>query len=237
MKLLALFLCLAPLFGFVVVLMVACAFALRVNLPMAWFGYLVLMLLTHMLAFYFLFKTSVGQIPNPSYLPVYSGSTVAAVVLMGLLTFQFSRNLPSVLSVLFCLAAMGFGAAVVMVIRWWLLGVYQTIPSETTVTLAHSWVLFVCGACALASFLPEPTALGKVFRIALGLYWLAISCTGFSITVGFIKSRDLSIKLNLVIPAVIGIAAFGWLAYSLSGLQSETSRETVPNQIQVEAQQ
>jgi hypothetical protein len=62
---------------------------------------------------------------------------------------------------------------------------------------------------------------------------VALAYAGFSFSVGIIQYRALTIKLNLLVPAMIGIIAFGGLAWQLSNLQSETVREAVPQAMEV----
>src|SRR5882724_5848888 len=202
----------AALFFFVCSLIAACGMSLRVNVPWSWFAYLVLSCLVNLFAFWFLIKTRSGKPedePDPAYLAVYSASTVAVLFVMAFVTSHFTRSLPWSIAILSALGSMVYASVIVMVCRWYFIGAYQKqgmdVPAETNVVLLHSWVLLVCGTCAILSLIPEPTVLGRIFRLCLGLYWLTLAYSNFALSIGFIQSRALTLKLNLFVPALIGI--------------------------------
>jgi hypothetical protein len=219
-----------PLFLFICTLVAACGMSLRVHVPFSWFAYLVVLCLTNLLAFWSLARTTPHE---RTYLVIYALSSLASMSLAIFIAGHFSRNMPSLLAVFVCVAAMFWATAVLLVARWYLLGVYGQIPEQTNMILSNSWLLLVCGNCTILSLIVEPTALGKIFRLCLGSYWVALGYAGFCFSVGIIQYRALTIKLNLLIPAMIGIIAFGGLAWQLSGLQSETAREAVPQAMEV----
>lgn len=227
-----LFLKLSPLFLFVCVLIAVCGLALRVNLGLNLFAYLSAMLLTHLIAFYFLLKVSVGQLPDQRYLPVYIGASIATVALMLVLVGDWARNLPAWMVGILGFVVMGFCSALGATLRWFLLKVYHRFPGECEITLLHCSALLVCGVWALASFLADNTSLGQIVKATLGLYWFGLALSGFVVTAGAVRFRAFAMQLNLFLPALLGIACFGWLAYRLGSLQMEPLRELAVSHVQ-----
>ena len=64
---------------------------------------------------------------------------------------------------------------------------------------------------------------------AFGGFWLALGILALAWSIGVGRNRGVWITLNNFLPAMFAVIAFGWLAFQLSNLQAEGSRESLPH--------
>ena len=104
------------------------------------------------------------------------------------------------------------------------------IPLKEIPVVVFASVLLLCGLLSVASLIAESRYPLKVSAIALGGFWLLLAVFFFAYAIGNIHLHTTTQKFNHFVPSMLAIVAFGWLAFQLSGLQAEASREQVPQQ-------
>lgn len=92
-----------------------------------------------------------------------------------------------------------------------------------TVTVIQGGVSLVCGVLALLARAKATTPEMQYTTLALAGLWLGIGVFAWA----YVTATGEWKLQNLLIPPVIGIACFGWLAWSLNGLQSERVFEPI----------
>jgi hypothetical protein len=172
-----------------------------------------------------------------SYMAYYALSFGSVLFLAILVTIRMAMVHPTLLGIFLLVGAAAQSAAIASVIYWELLKEYGGhVPAACQIAAFQAAVLAFCGAVTLTVTAAKvETELWSV-SMALGMFWSAIAFLSWGYALGITRSRDIWIHLNNFLPAFLAVVAFAWLAFQLSGIQSELSRQEVTQGVVVSEQ-
>jgi len=172
-----------------------------------------------------------------SYMNYYALSFGSVLLLAVLVTIRMAMVHPTGLGIFLLVGAAAQSAAIASVIYWELLKEYGGhVPAACQIAAFQAAVLAFCGAVTLTVTAAKvETELWSV-SMALGMFWSAIAFLSWGYALGITRSRGIWIHLNNFLPAFLAVVAFAWLAFQLSGIQSELSRQEVTQGVVVSEQ-
>lgn len=158
---------------------------------------------------------------------------LAAVVCAG----RFAAVFPPWLALLVLVGCVAFACVAGAVTYWRLILLYRgAVPYSSLGIVWQGAILIACGSISLLSFLAEDRPALRISALSLGLFWFALGAFFLLFSVGIVRLFSRYSRLNQFVPTFLAIIAFAWLAFSLSGLQRETARETVLQNVEVTTQ-
>lgn len=99
------------------------------------------------------------------------------------------------------------------------------VPAQVDWTLFFAGAFSVLGVLAFVGVLTAPDGKAEAVRMALCAHWTLYGAFLFAYSTGVLRDRGVWIQRGQWMSAVIGIAAYAWLAWQLSGAQMELSRQ------------
>ena len=225
-----------PTFASIVAVLLATGFVLRVpGRLISWTvtAYLIAQFFFAVIAWWGLQK---GE-TSGTYLKYYACAFGCVLVLAVLVTIRMAMVHPTGLGIFLLVGAAAQSAAIASVIYWELLKEYGGhVPAACQIAAFQAAVLAFCGAVTLTVTAAKvETELWSV-SMALGMFWSAIAFLSWGYALGITRSRGIWIHLNNFLPAFLAVVAFAWLAFQLSGIQSELSRQEVTQGVVVSEQ-
>jgi len=107
------------------------------------------------------------------------------------------------------------------------------VPHQLQTAVIQGGLIFGCGVIALVClFVPMKPELQRVVT-ALGGFWFSIGLFMLLWPIGFTRNVRVWLTLNDFLPSLLAIAAFSWLTWQLSNLQSERVLEPLPTSQQI----
>jgi hypothetical protein len=101
------------------------------------------------------------------------------------------------------------------------------IPNAVQIAVFQAVILAFCGAVTLTVTAAKVESELWASAMALGSFWSVMGFISWGYALGITRNRGIWIHLNNFLPSFIAVVAFAWLAFTLSGLQAEGSRQEV----------
>lgn len=169
-----------------------------------------------------------------SYLRYYACAFGVVLLLAIAASVRLAMVHPNWLTNLVCFGAAAQSVAVGAVIYWELLKEYGGhVPAVNQVAVFQAVIMAFCGAVTLTVTAAKVESEVWASAMALGAFWSVMAFLSWGYALGITRNRGIWIHLNNFLPAFLAIVAFSWLAFTLSGLQSETSRQEVTQHVVV----
>jgi hypothetical protein len=177
------------------------------------------------------------SLTSPTYTAFFLVGFFAVLLAAMVCAGRFVAAFPIGLAVFVLVGCVAFACACGAVTYWRLLFLYRgAIPYSSIGIVWQGAILIGCGAISLLSYLAEDRPALRVSALALGLFWFALGAFFLLYSIGIVRVFSSYFRLNQFVPTFLAIIAFAWLAFSLSGLQAETARESVPQNMEVISQ-
>ena len=187
-----------------------------------------------LLALWGLQKTA---IQSPSYWLFFNLGFLLVLLTALICSGRFLAALPLEIAIVVMVSCIAFSLAVARVAVWRMEALnHGRIPAKEFPLIWQGAILLLCGSVTLISLLAETRPALQISATALGCFWFLLGCFFFAYAVGNIHLHTQFQMLNRYLPAMLAIVAFSWLAFQLSGLQAETARQEVPQNVEVISQ-
>ena len=134
---------------------------------------------------------------------------------------------PRVLGIWLLLGSLFQSSAFAAIVSLELAKTYRVVPAQLQMAVFQGFVLCFCGAVTLIALATNLHPEMRFAVTALGLFWTALGLLAFCWALGIGRNRGMWLHLNNFLPAMMAVVAFGWLAFQLSNLQAEGSRQEV----------
>jgi hypothetical protein len=163
-----------------------------------------------------------------NYLKYYACSFGLVLLLAIVVTLRMAAIHPNWLAMLLIFGAAGQCISVAVLIYSELMKDYAGhVPAACQVAVFQAAILAFCGAVTLTVTAARVETEIWSVSMALGMFWSVMAFLSWGYALGITRNRGIWIHLNNFLPAFLAVVAFGWLAFHLSGLQSELARQEV----------
>jgi hypothetical protein len=101
----------------------------------------------------------------------------------------------------------------------------MAVPAQVDWTVFFAAAFSALGVLAFVGVLVAADQKQEIVRMALCAHWTLYGAFLFAYSTGILRDRGAWIQRGAWMSAVIGIAAYAWMAWQLSGAQMELSRQ------------
>ena len=165
---------------------------------------------------------------SDSYMTFYALAFGAVLVLAIGVSVRMAMTHPTGLALFVLFGAAAQSIAVGSVIYHQLSEEYGGhMPNAIQIAVFQAVILAFCGAVTLTVTAAKVESELWASAMALGSFWSVLAFLSWGYALGITRNRGIWIHLNNFLPSFLAVAAFAWLAFTLSGLQSEGSRQEV----------
>lgn len=201
-------------------LLAAMAHAFGRQIPPLLVGYLLLYAISSVGAQIVLGRTA-GS--SSEYLARFIALLLPVVIVAAVLAVQLCWTAQALIAVPVSLlqAGMLWFVARGVIARAW----RGVVPVQVEWTLFFAAAFCALGVLAFVGVLTAPDQKAEIVRMSLCAHWTLYGAFLFAYSTGVLRDRGVWIQRGAWMSAVIGIAAYAWLAWQLSGAQMEFSRQ------------
>lgn len=172
------------------------------------------------------------QLENPKYMRVFALAYGIAVLFAVIYAFRMAWTHPLFLGSSLISSALFLSVVIAGIVLWQVHLIYgdRTIPTQIPLVVIQGIALFFCGTVTLVALFTELSPALRITTTALGCFWFALGVLSYAYALGILRSREVWLHLNDVIPAFLAIATCIWMSWRLSHLQGELSPQTAPHE-------
>jgi len=160
---------------------------------------------------------------SPEYLARFVALLLPVVIVAAVLAVQLCWSAQALIAIPVSLLQAGilwFVARRVVAGAW-----RGAVPAQTEWTLFFAAAFCALGLLAFVGVLTAQNQKAEIVRMALCAHWSLYGAFLFAYSTGILRDRGTWIQRGAWMSAVIGIAAYAWMAWQLSGAQMEFSRQ------------
>ena len=214
-----------PTFVSVIALLWCSAMVLRLSGTWVIPAYVICQSLFALVGFWGLQKNATD---SPWYWAFYLPTFFAVLLLAVIVAIKFVVVYPVGLGLIVLFGSLVSAVAACSVTYYQLLKMFRAdVPIGQAVLCIQAGILCFCGSATLLTLAEPMSPAMHSTALALSIFWLSIGSLLFAYLLGIQRTFGLWAGLNLWLPSFLAIACFGWLAFSLSGLQLEAGRQAV----------